>query len=94
MKVDLQKREPLRIFDYTVTKDWDFEKLAEYERNIADMIRFAERRGQPLTIEYIDDDLNVVKTLEFEGNEEKALEYEKEIKKLINLSKGETGWEK
>ena len=65
---------PLRIFDHTVTKSWSIKKAAEYQRNITNIIIFMEKRGKPLTIEYIDDDLNVVSTLKFKGNEKKYLE--------------------
>tara|TARA_Y100000310_G_scaffold131716_1_gene130861 strand:- start:209 stop:463 length:255 start_codon:yes stop_codon:yes gene_type:complete len=77
------KNTPLRIFDYTVTKDWNIEKAVEYERNIANAIRYMEMRGKPLTIEYIDDNQNVVKTLKYKGNKKKFLEYEERINKLM-----------
>ena len=81
------KKNPLSILDYSVTKDWDLEKAAEYEKNITDAIRFTEMRGKPLTIEYIDENLNVVKTLEFKGDKKKFLEYEAKMKKLLRRIK-------
>ena len=77
------KKSPLRIYDYTVTKDWDIEKAAKYTGDIHNAIRHIEQTGKPYTIEYIDDNLNVVKTLEFKGNEKKSLEYEERINKLM-----------
>ena len=84
------KKNPLRILDYSVTKDWDLEKAAEYEKNITDAIRFTEMRGKPLTIEYIDENLNVISTLKFKGNEKKYLEYESKINNLVELMKKES----
>ena len=80
---------PLRIFDFTVTKDWSIEKAAKYEREITIMIRFMEKRGKPLTIEYIDENLNVVSTFKFKGNKKKALEYETEMNEWVELIKKE-----
>ena len=77
------KNTPLRIYDYTVRKDWNIEKAAEYERNITNVIRSMEKQGKPLTIEYIDDKLNVVKTYKIEGNEKKSMEYETRMEKLL-----------
>ena len=77
------KKAPLRIYDMSVRMKWNIEKATEYERNITNVIRFAEMRGLPLDIEYTDDDLNVVGTLKIEGDEEKSLEYESRIEKLI-----------
>ena len=83
--------EPLRIYDMSVRMEWDIEKAAEYQKNITNAIRFAEKRGQPLTIEYIDEELNVIKTLKIEGNKKKFLEYEARLERMIKLAKGETG---
>ena len=77
------KKMPLRIFDYSATKDWSIEKSAEYEMQITDYIRYTEMRGDPLTIEYVDENLNVLKTLELEGDKNKSLEYQKRMKKLL-----------
>ena len=70
---------PMRIYDFSVTKNWSIEKAAIYERNVTNMIRFMEMRGKPLTIEYIDENLNVISTLKFKGNKKKYLEYEAKI---------------
>ena len=70
------KMTPLRIYDFSVTKDWSIKKAAIYERDVTNVIRFMEKRGKPLTIEYIDEYLNVVSTLKYKGNKKKALEYE------------------
>ena len=77
------KKSPLRVLDYTAKKGWNIEKLAEYERQITSVIRFMEMKGEPLTIEYVDDNQNVVKTLEIEGNKKKALEHQTRMKKLL-----------
>tara|TARA_Y100000310_G_scaffold304711_1_gene344143 strand:+ start:324 stop:578 length:255 start_codon:yes stop_codon:yes gene_type:complete len=77
------KDTPLKIYDRSVTGKWDFEKQVEYEINITNIIRFTELRGKPLTIEYIDDNLNVIRTLKFKGNKKKFLEYEAKINKLL-----------
>ena len=74
---------PMRIYDFSVTKNWSIEKAAIYERDVTNMIRFMEKRGKPLTIEYIDENKNVVSTAKFKGDEKKSLEYEAEINKLI-----------
>ena len=74
---------PLRIFDHTVTKSWSIKKAAEYQRNITNIIIFMEKRGKPLTIEYIDDDLNVIHTSKFKGNKKNFMEYEAIMKKLL-----------
>ena len=68
----------------SVIMKWDIEKAVEYERNIHNAIRFTEMRGKPLTIEYIDEDLNVLRTLKFKGDEKKFLEYEARLEKLID----------
>ena len=81
---------PLRIYDFSVTKNWSIEKAAKYEREITNMIRFMEKRGKPLTIEYIDENLNVVSTLKFKGNKKKALEYETEMNEWVELIKKES----
>ena len=75
---------PLRIYHISVTMKWDIEKAAEYEGNIHNAIRVAEMMGRPLTIEYIDEDLNVLRTLKLEGDEKKFLEYEARLEKLIS----------
>ena len=77
---------PLRIFDTSVTMKWDIEKAAEYEGHIINIIRYMEKRGKPLTIEYIDEDLNVIRTLKIKGDEKKFLEYEAKINKLLGLN--------
>ena len=77
------KKIPLRIFDFSVTKDWGVERFAEYEMQINHAIRYWEMRGEPLTIEYVDENLNVLKTLELEGDKNKSLEYQKTMKKLL-----------
>ena len=81
---------PMRIYDFSVTKNWSIEKAAIYERNVTNMIRFMEMRGKPLTIEYIDENLNVISTLKFKGNEKKYLEYESKINNLVELMKKES----
>ena len=78
------KDAPLKIYDISVTMKWDIEKAAEYEGHIHNAIRFTEMRGKPLTIEYIDEDLNVLRTLKFKGDEKKFLEYEARLEKLID----------
>ena len=77
------KDTPLRIYTSSVTKDWSIEKAVEYTRTITNIIRCMEKRGKPLTIEYIDENKNVVSTAKFKGDEKKSLEYEAEINKLI-----------
>ena len=74
---------PLRIFDTSVTMKWDIEKAAEYEGYIHNAIRFTEMRGKPLTIEYMDDDLNVIRILKIKGDEKKFLAYEARMDKLL-----------
>ena len=66
---------------------WDIEKAAEYEGHIHDAIRHTEMIGKPLTIEYIDEDLNVIGTLKIKGDEKKFLEYEAKMKKLLRRIK-------
>tara|TARA_Y100000310_G_scaffold192837_1_gene192737 strand:+ start:274 stop:519 length:246 start_codon:yes stop_codon:yes gene_type:complete len=78
------KATPLKIYDMSVKMKWDIEKAAEYERHIHDIIRFTEMRGKPLTIEYVDENLNVISTLKIEGDEKKFLEYEARMNKLID----------
>ena len=68
----------------SVIMKWDIEKAVEYERNIHNAIRFSEMRGKPLIIEYIDDDLNVIRTLKIKGDEKKFLEYEARINKFLD----------
>ena len=80
------KDAPLRIYDHSVTKDWDIEKLATYELNIHHIIRHMEMRGKSFTIEYVDENLNVVNTLEFKGDKKKFMEYEAKIEKLVKGS--------
>ena len=77
------KNKPLIVYDRSVTEKWDFEKRANYQGDIIDIIRVTEMRGKPFTIEYVDDDLNVINTLEYEGNEAVALEYETRMDKLL-----------
>tara|TARA_Y100000310_G_C20493898_1_gene720581 strand:- start:555 stop:806 length:252 start_codon:yes stop_codon:yes gene_type:complete len=74
---------PLKIFDISVISKWDIEKAVEYQRNIDNIIRFAEMKGKPLTIEYMDDDLNIISTLKFKGDEKRFLEHETRMKKLL-----------
>ena len=83
------KDTPLRVYDTSVTMKWDIEKAAEYEGHIHDAIRHTEMIGKPLTIEYIDEDLNVVGTLKFKGDKKKALEYEAKINKLLRRMENE-----
>ena len=78
-----EKMTPLKIYDRSVTGKWDLKKFVEYHRDINNVIEFTERRGKPLTIEYIDDNLNVVRTLKIKGDEKKFLEYEARINKLL-----------
>tara|TARA_R100000664_G_scaffold14422_3_gene22684 strand:+ start:1552 stop:1800 length:249 start_codon:yes stop_codon:yes gene_type:complete len=73
----------LKLYDMSVRMKWDIEKAAEYEWNIHRIIRHTEMIGKPLTIEYIDEDLNVVGTLKLEGDKKKSLEYESKMKKLL-----------
>ena len=77
------KKTPLRIYDSSVTIKWDFEKAAEYTGQIHGIITFMDKTGKPYTIEYIDEDLNVVSTLKIEGDEKKFLEYETKMDKLL-----------
>lgn len=77
----------LRIYDMSVTMKWDIDKAAEYEMNIHRIIRHTEMMGKPLTIEYIDEDLNVVSTLKLEGDKKKSLEYESKMKKLLRRNR-------
>ena len=77
------KGTPLKIYDKSVTGKWDFEKQVEYERNITNIIRFTELRGKPLSIEYIDDNMNVVHTSKYKGDKKKFLEHEARINKLL-----------
>ena len=77
------KNKPLIVYDRSVTENWDFEKRAKYQGDIHDVIRFAEMRGKPFTIEYVDEYLNVINTVEYEGNEAVALEYETRMEKLL-----------
>ena len=75
----------LKLYDMSVRMKWDIEKAAEYEMNIHRIIRHTELMGKPLTIEYIEEDLNVVGTLKLEGDKKKSLEYESKMKKLLML---------
>jgi hypothetical protein len=79
------KDTPLKLYDMSVRMKWDIEKAAEYEWNIHRIIRHTEMMGKPLTIEYIDEDLNVVGTLKLEGDKKKSLEYESKMKKLLKM---------
>ena len=81
------KDTPLRIYTSSVTMDWSIKKAAIYTRYVTNIIRCMEKRGKPLTIEYIDENENVVSTLKFKENKKKALEYEAEINKLIREGK-------
>ena len=81
------KDTPLKVYDTSVTMKWDIEKAAEYEGHIHDAIRHTEMIGKPLTIEYIDEDLNVIGTLKIKGDEKKFLEYEAKMKKLLRRIK-------
>ena len=54
---------PLRIYDNSVTDKWDFEKYAEYQGYIQQLMRIVEASGNPVTIEYIDLYGNVTKTI-------------------------------
>ena len=83
------EKSPLRIYDYTVTKDWNIEKAAEYQGNIHKIITHMDKIGKPFTIEYIDENLNVISTLEFKGNEKKFLEYKAAIEKMIKGEQNE-----
>ena len=78
----------LRIYDISVRMEWDIETASEYEKNIHNAIRFAVMRGKPLTIEYMDEGLNVVSTLKFKGDKKKFQEYEAKLEKTIKLAKG------
>ena len=77
------KNTPLKIYDMSVRMKWDIEKAADYEMIIHRVIRHTEMMGKPLTIEYIDEDLNVVGTLKLEGDEKKFMEYEARMNKLL-----------
>ena len=77
----------LRLYDMSVIMKWDIDKAAEYEMNIHRIIRHTEMMGKPLTIEYIDEDLNVVSTLKLEGDKKKSLEYESKMKKLLRRNR-------
>ena len=85
------KDTPLRIYDYSVTKNWSIEKAAIYTRDVDNIISHMDKIGKPLTIEYIDENLNIVSTLNFKGNKKKALEYEAEINKLIRKGRKNEG---
>ena len=54
---------PLRIYDISVTEKWDFEKRAKYEGQICQILRYIDRTGRTCTIEYIDEDMNVLQTI-------------------------------
>ena len=77
------KDTPLKIYDSSVTGKWDLKKFVEYHRDINNVIEFTERRGKPLTIEYIDDNLNVIHTSKFKGNKKNFMEYEAILEKLL-----------
>ena len=81
------KDRPLKLYDMSVRMKWDIEKAAEYEMNIHRIIRHTEMMGKPLTIEYIDEDENVVGTLKLKGDKKKALEYEAKMNKLLRRVK-------
>ena len=80
------KNKPLKVYNYNAQKDWDLEKRANYEINITNIIRHMEMRGKSFTIEYVDENLNVVNTLEFKGDKKKFMEYEAKIEKLVKGS--------
>ena len=80
------KNTPLRIYDYSVTKDWNIEKVVEYQRNIHNTITYMDKIGKPFSIEYIDKDLNVVSTVRYKGDKKKFLKQEATIEKM---AKGE-----
>ena len=67
---------PLRIFDRSVTDKWDFEKYAEYQGHIDQLIRIVEASGKPVTIEYID----------LYGNVLKRFKLTEDIRKLKEIS--------
>ena len=81
------KDTPLKVYDMSVTMKWDIEKAAKYTEDIHNAIRFMEMRGKPLTIEYIDEDLNVIRTFKIKGDEKKFLEYETKMNKLLRRIK-------
>ena len=80
------KNTPLRIFDSSVYRKWDFEKAARYVGNITNMISFMDEQGKPLTIEYMDENCNVIKTVKSKGDKKKALEYESKRNKFLQIS--------
>ena len=59
--------QPLKVFDMSVTMKWDFEKAAEYQYHINNIVRFKQNLGRDLTIEYVDEYLNVIKTVKLKG---------------------------
>ena len=77
------KNTPLRIFDSSVYHKWHIEKVAEYVGNIDNMIRCMDEQGKPLTIEYMDENLNIIQTVKYKGNKKKALEYESRMNKIL-----------
>ena len=79
------KDTPLRLYDISVRMKWDIETAAEYEKNVHDIMRYTEMRGKPLAIEYIDENLNVIKTLKIKGDEKKFLEYEARTNEFLRL---------
>ena len=81
------KDRPLKLYDMSVRMKWDIEKAADYEMIIHRVIRHTEMMGKPLTIEYIDEDENVVGTLKLKGDKKKALEYEAKMNKLLRRVK-------
>ena len=79
------KDSTLKIYDARVTRKWDIEKVTEYFKRIHKLIKFTtEVRGKPLTIEYVDENLNVIYTEKIKGDEKKFLEYEARVDELIS----------
>ena len=78
------KNTPLKIYDISVTGKWDLKKFVEYHRDINNVIASVERQGKSLTIEYVDDDLNVIHTAKFKGNKKNFMEHEAIINKFLD----------
>ena len=81
------KETPLRVLHKSVTKEWDIEKLVNYEATIISAIMAMEEMGKPLTIEYIAENQNVVDTLKMKGNKKKLYEYLKKLANQFNENK-------
>ena len=58
---------PLRILDKSVTEKWDFEKQVEYADSIYQILHYLDKIGKKTTIEYVDEDLNVIRTITFDS---------------------------